>query len=920
MSVPQKQSARPRAARSNGGSNIGGALCFWLGLGGAALLMMWEKRLSFGIPLGAVLMCVGVWGALDQMGLLRAPGKKSLATVIHAQPTIKLWSYALLASLAVLTGATIAAARGVLPGRGALAGLLITSASLSALLTAFGVADAAGVLPTVDPAPTTLRRLLRHPSLWLLGLAILLYVPYLGNYGLIDPWETHYGEVAREILARNDWLSLWWAQDGWFNSKPILDFWIQAIAFASLGANFHPDGFVSAVSRGLWPQPEWAPRLPMVLMALVAHAALYAGVKASWGRRAAFLGSVVWLATPFWFIIVHQTMTDLPYVAPMATAMGLFLLGFSVDPDQTMAFYKVRWGRSDWHISAKTAFFAALLICTLPQILYLASLNITLHTQHAPYGFNWHWDTFFAGSGGGNCGLPGNEACHQSAPVNLHPQPLISALLWTGLLALLAWMNRRETRVQRYYFLSAWVFIALSALAKELPGVIIALGAVGAWVFVSGRWDYLRRLEFPALLLILLVITVPWYLQETIRHGSPFLERLLVHDMYKRAFVHVHDTNAGDDVSFRYYIWQLGYGLFPASGLCAFGWFYWLALRNKAKPAGSFLFLWSLVAFGMFTLTLTKFHHYIIPMVPALAVATGPILHQALWRTAFPQGKRLVLYAVGVCAAAASLLFGVAWLIPVVKNAPAAHPILGCLLICVAIGLLAWSIRFLPITKHTTPPSSIGASLLVMGVGAALATVAIGRDLFRSLPNDVVGPMRLIHLVAYNYSRPWPTSLHFEPTLAAFTLAAVLGLLGLACSGKLRVHGTIFFGVVCVIWTGWSLNYYLIKIAPHWSQRETVIEYYKRRRSPEEWLVAYQMNWKGENIYTGNRVATFVSTGEKFKKWLDERRNSAFPTVFVTTEHTRVSSLKSEVGKHRKFDVLTDKDLNNKFTLVRIEL
>ena len=33
--------------------------------------------------------------------------------------------------------------------------------------------------------------------------------------------------------------------------------------------------------------------------------------------------------------------------------------------------------------------------------------------------------------------------------------------------------------------------------------------------------------------------------------------------MYKRAFVHVHDTNAGDDVSFRYYVWQLGYGLFP---------------------------------------------------------------------------------------------------------------------------------------------------------------------------------------------------------------------------------------------------------------------------------------------------------------------------------------------------------------------
>ena len=39
--------------------------------------------------------------------------------------------------------------------------------------------------------------------------------------------------------------------------------------------------------------------------------------------------------------------------------------------------------------------------------------------------------------------------------------------------------------------------------------------------------------------------------------------------MYKRAFSHVHDTNAGDDTSFRYYVWQLGYGLFPWTGIAA---------------------------------------------------------------------------------------------------------------------------------------------------------------------------------------------------------------------------------------------------------------------------------------------------------------------------------------------------------------
>ena len=51
---------------------------------------------------------------------------------------------------------------------------------------------------------------------------------------------------------------------------------------------------------------------------------------------------------------------------------------------------------------------------------------------------------------------------------------------------------------------------------------------------------------------------LPWYVQMYMRHGAPFTDRLLFHDMYKRAFVHVHDTNTGDDVSFRYYVWQLG--------------------------------------------------------------------------------------------------------------------------------------------------------------------------------------------------------------------------------------------------------------------------------------------------------------------------------------------------------------------------
>jgi hypothetical protein len=42
--------------------------------------------------------------------------------------------------------------------------------------------------------------------------------------------------------------------------------------------------------------------------------------------------------------------------------------------------------------------------------------------------------------------------------------------------------------------------------------------------------------------------------------------------------------------------------------------------------------------------------------------------------------------------------------------------------------------------------------------------------------------------------------------------------------------------------------------------------------------------------------------------------------LFFTTEHSRESGLKSELGKIKRFEKLTSKALNNKFFLARVEL
>ncbi len=90
--------------------------------------------------------------------------------------------------------------------------------------------------------------------------------------------------------------------------------WMQAIAMATLGVHYQPDKML--IGNGTMPlmHPEWAVRLPVVLLTIVAMYLLYKGVAKTFGRRAALLGSLVLATMPDWYFLAHKTMTDMPFV------------------------------------------------------------------------------------------------------------------------------------------------------------------------------------------------------------------------------------------------------------------------------------------------------------------------------------------------------------------------------------------------------------------------------------------------------------------------------------------------------------------------------------------------------------------------------------------------------------------------------
>ena len=76
---------------------------------------------------------------------------------------------------------------------------------------------------------------------------------------------------------------------------------------------------------------------------------------------------------------------------------------------------------------------------------------------------------------------------------------------------------------------------------------------------------------------------------------------------------------------------------------------------------------------------------------------------------------------------------------------------------------------------------------------------------------------------------------------------------------------------VAVAFCAWGLNVYMVDVSDHWGLRDLSQRYYDLRASPDEPLVAWQMNWKGENFYTGNRVYVFAETDNKrIEKWLEQ--------------------------------------------------
>lgn len=325
-------------------------------------------------------------------------------------------------------------------------------------------------------------------------MGAVVALPGLGSVGLWDPWETHYAEVGRQMLARADLIHPYW-QHAYFFSKPPLVPWLSALGLFISGAQ--PWG-----SGGTGPLPsyvEWFIRLPIALSFIFAVAVLAETLEKCASRRVALIAAFVLWTMPLTIFLSRQVMTDAPFVACLILALSWSL--------------QERW----------------------------------------PHAF---------------------------AAVGL-------ALLAKGLLGF-------------------------------LPFVLVPL----SWLLhdgLRGAWSRLRALPWWGPL-ITLGIGAPWYVAMSLfterdDEGRRFSERFFGYDHLDRLVNGVHTTTPGG--SFTYFIEQGAYAIAPWVALVPLAMF---TTSTTARRPQILFGVSALFSFVLFSASATRFHHYVFPVLPGLAV------------------------------------------------------------------------------------------------------------------------------------------------------------------------------------------------------------------------------------------------------------------------------------------------------------
>ena len=732
--------------------------------------------------------------------------------------------------------------------------------------------------------------------LGLLTFFALLYLPGLGSYGLFDPWETHYGEVARNMVEAGNYIDPFWGspfdeagvsrERAGFYSKPPLTMWMMAAGMKVWGHN----------TLGV--------RFFFPLLAIAALLSIYLVFSRLMSRRVGFLSVLLCGLSPFFSFISRQAVTDGPLLSLVTIGfMSVFLALFHASEERrgSPALYGLVL------LVSAVAIFGQLWVIW-PMDRSPDALR-AYQGEHLWFRFQW-W-------------------LMEAAKVGRGKGWVIATLL--GPAALWLFWRISKIRSQRGLYLCLfYLCCALTVSAKGWLGWAPLGGAIFLFLLVTGEWKTLRQVNAGFGILLVLLVSHIWVLAMLGGHGG-WAKRFIIHDHINRLFAGVHSTDSG---AFEYFFQWIGYGLFPAIALLPAGIARVLG-RLRRGPQGFeprqkielLLFLWALFSFFLFSKSSTKFHHYILPAIPPLSILSALWLDELVRRRA--RSARLLIFA------AMGILL---WVGQDVVRAPAAYGQSSQNW----VNLFTYKYdREWPIPKNAEEMAQIEKNAV---------RDAWLKNFHLPLPGEIENCSTTLMKAADGQRM-------LDEFARPVQLVLGLALLGLLVMlfGRGGALGASILLVACTVQVAFGLHRYLPRIEPHWGQ-ETLwdvyyedcskfpdtpegeaafrkrllttasripqrLDLYPRARCREP-IVAFRMNWRGETFYSGNTVVPLLYTKD-MKPWLKRlgvwERWDPSQTFYIFTERNRIrSELEPSLPRYLKGQYREIFGVNRDFVLLKV--
>lgn len=209
---------------------------------------------------------------------------------------------------------------------------------------------------------------------------------------------------------------------------------------------------------------------------------------------------------------------------------------------------------------------------------------------------------------------------------NARPEMVLTFFILLCFLTFYSAVSTTNRKRQVAYMLVFWTSFGLANLAKGPAPLPLVLVPLFFYVAIFRQWKQIPKLLPVIGIIVFLAIVLPWPLAIASRLNWNL-------SVWKREFVdRFFGTYASGDKPFYYYLpkmfqFMLPWAAFVPLALAAPFYRVW----EKRQPVMQFLWLWFVVGLGFLTITSGKRQHYIIPMIPAMAVLTAILLEDMVF-------------------------------------------------------------------------------------------------------------------------------------------------------------------------------------------------------------------------------------------------------------------------------------------------